>query len=170
MNHFSPEDPRLQVVVHKVMAGHRLDREDGLALYHTCDLLALGRMANYVREQRHGNRAYCRTQLASPPVPVPSGDEAVVEALLALRARQDRAPELSLYDAAPSQGDTGFAHLKNIAMARLLLDNVPHICARLTPPAEKVSLVALHFGADTVAGPDLHELERLVRAAGREPA
>ena len=170
MNHFSPEDPRLQAVVEKVVTGRRLEHDDGLALYSTHDLLALGRMANYVREQRHGNRAYCRAQLDARPTPAPPSAEARVEALLALRARQDQLPELSIYEAPSAEGQTGFAHLKNIAVARLLLDNVPHICARLVPAAGNVPQVALHFGADTLVGPDRHELERLVRAAGREPA
>jgi aminodeoxyfutalosine synthase len=42
----------------KVMAGERLTREDGLALYHQADLLAVGALANHVREQRHGDAAY----------------------------------------------------------------------------------------------------------------
>ncbi len=170
MNHFSPEDSRLRSVADKVASGRRLDREDGLLLYQTYDLLALGRMANYVREQRHGHRVYCREQPEAPQVPAPAGAETAVDALLELRARQDRSPEVVQYDAPWTEGDTGFSHLKNIAVARLLLDNVTHICAHLTPATAKVSQVSLHFGADTLAGADLRELERLVRAAGREPA
>ena len=39
----------------KVVAGERLDREDGLALYGGADLLAIGALANRVREARHGD-------------------------------------------------------------------------------------------------------------------
>jgi aminodeoxyfutalosine synthase len=42
----------------KVAAGERLSAEDGLVLYHTADILAVGWMANQVRERLHGNIAY----------------------------------------------------------------------------------------------------------------
>jgi aminodeoxyfutalosine synthase len=42
----------------KVLAGERLTRDDGLELYRSSDLLELGRLANHVREQRHGDVAY----------------------------------------------------------------------------------------------------------------
>jgi aminodeoxyfutalosine synthase len=42
----------------KVNAGRRLTREDGLLLFGSNDLLALGRMASHVARQKNGNRAY----------------------------------------------------------------------------------------------------------------
>jgi aminodeoxyfutalosine synthase len=42
----------------KVVAGERLDREDGRTLYANPDLLAIGALANWVRERRHGDAAY----------------------------------------------------------------------------------------------------------------
>jgi aminodeoxyfutalosine synthase len=51
-------DPALDAVAEKVMAGRRLSFEDGVALYKTRDLLGLGRLANHVREQKHGDAAY----------------------------------------------------------------------------------------------------------------
>jgi aminodeoxyfutalosine synthase len=51
-------DPRLKPVAEKVLAGERLCFDDGIALYRTGDLLALGWLANRVREQRHGNACY----------------------------------------------------------------------------------------------------------------
>jgi aminodeoxyfutalosine synthase len=42
----------------KVLAGERLSREDGLALYSHPDLLAVGALANHVRERQHGRVAY----------------------------------------------------------------------------------------------------------------
>ena len=58
-----PEKPRLddfklQSLAEKVLAGERLTFEDGVALYQSNDLLALGWLANYVRERRHGKRTY----------------------------------------------------------------------------------------------------------------
>jgi aminodeoxyfutalosine synthase len=52
------EDRRLVPVWEKVQAGLRLDYGDGLALYRSNDLLAIGFMANYVREKLHGGRTY----------------------------------------------------------------------------------------------------------------
>ena len=37
------------------MAGERLTAEDGFALFESPDLLAVGWLANHVREKRHGN-------------------------------------------------------------------------------------------------------------------
>jgi aminodeoxyfutalosine synthase len=52
------EDLRLEPILKKVEAGDRLDFEDGVALYRTSDILALGYMANLVRERMHGSVAY----------------------------------------------------------------------------------------------------------------
>jgi aminodeoxyfutalosine synthase len=51
-------DTALEPIREKVLAGQRLSFEDGLALYRTHDLLGLGRLANHVREERHGDAAY----------------------------------------------------------------------------------------------------------------
>jgi aminodeoxyfutalosine synthase len=42
----------------KVAAGQRLSFEDGVRLFRSRDFLGLGRLANDVREQRHGNLAF----------------------------------------------------------------------------------------------------------------
>src|ERR1700728_2089619 len=55
---FQTDDRRLQPVHEKVVAGARLDSEDALALYRTGDILAVGWMANFVRERMHGNKTY----------------------------------------------------------------------------------------------------------------
>jgi aminodeoxyfutalosine synthase len=52
------EDPRLESIFEKTIAGTRLSYEDGVALFRTSDLLALGYMANLVRERLHGNVTY----------------------------------------------------------------------------------------------------------------
>jgi aminodeoxyfutalosine synthase len=51
-------DARLEPVAKKVLAGERLSAEDGLALFQSNDLLAVGWLANYVREKKHGNVTY----------------------------------------------------------------------------------------------------------------
>jgi aminodeoxyfutalosine synthase len=54
----SVEDSRLKPLLDKVEAGQRLSFDDGVALYRSSDLLAVGYMANRVRERLHGNIAY----------------------------------------------------------------------------------------------------------------
>ena len=52
------EDRRLHPILDKVIAGERLSFADGVAMYRSYDLLALGAMANMVRERMHGNITY----------------------------------------------------------------------------------------------------------------
>jgi aminodeoxyfutalosine synthase len=52
------ETSGLGAIAEKVLNGVRLDREEGLQLCRHGDLLALGALANHVREARHGNVAY----------------------------------------------------------------------------------------------------------------
>jgi len=42
----------------KVEAGERLSLEDGVKLYQSADLLEVGRLANLVRERKHGDNTY----------------------------------------------------------------------------------------------------------------
>jgi aminodeoxyfutalosine synthase len=52
------EDSNLEPIARKVLGGQRLGFEEGVALYRSSDLLAIGYLANYVREKLHGNRTY----------------------------------------------------------------------------------------------------------------
>ncbi len=88
---------------------------------------------------------------------------------------------------ADQSGTTGIDDLKNIAVARLMLDNFPHIKAYWVMIGPKLAQVALSFGADDMdgtvkeevithmAGADTDQalghrtLIRLIREAGREP-
>lgn len=83
---------------------------------------------------------------------------------------------------------SGFEDLKNIAVARLMLDNFPHIKAYWVMLTPKIAQVAQRFGADDLDGTVVEEkiyhdagstvsqslareqLLRLIREAGREPA
>ena len=82
---------------------------------------------------------------------------------------------------------SGYMDLKNIAVARLLLDNFPHIKAYWIMMTPRVAQVALRFGADDLDGTVVEEkiyhdagastpqamtrqeLVRLIREAGGEP-
>lgn len=52
------EDHALDPLAEKVLAGQRLSFEEGVTLYKSNDLLALGYLANTLREKRHGRRTY----------------------------------------------------------------------------------------------------------------
>jgi len=51
-------DPGLNEIASRVEAGERLSLEDGLALYATDDLNALGKLADTVRRRLHGRTTY----------------------------------------------------------------------------------------------------------------
>ena len=54
----TPTDENLRPIWDKVQAGERLSFEDGLDLYRSTDLLAVGYLANLVRERLHGDVTY----------------------------------------------------------------------------------------------------------------
>lgn len=84
-------------------------------------------------------------------------------------------------------GPTGWDDLKNVAVARLLLDNFDHIKAYWVMIGEKTAQVALSFGADDLDGTVIEEkithmagatsakgltqeqLEAMIRSAGFDP-
>src|SRR5436853_7135604 len=82
---------------------------------------------------------------------------------------------------------TGFADIKNIAVSRLMLDNIPHTKAYWIMMTPRMAQIALRFGADDIDGTVVEEkiyhdagattsqslrrgeLLQLIRKAGREP-
>jgi aminodeoxyfutalosine synthase len=94
-------------------------------------------------------------------------------------------PDNSRMDEIPKP--SGVMDLKQVAIARLMLDNFPHIKAYWIMLGIKTAQVALAFGADDLDGTVVHEtiyheagaetpqelsvaaIERLIREAGREP-
>src|SRR5688572_10962364 len=82
---------------------------------------------------------------------------------------------------------TGFDDLKNLAIGRLFLDNIPHIKTHWIMNTAKVSQIALHFGVDdlegtvvreriyheagagTPEGISFNEIIRLIKDAGKRP-
>jgi aminodeoxyfutalosine synthase len=55
---FQTDDERLMPIAAKVIAGERLSTQDGLVLYGSSDILAVGWLANLVRERLNGNVCY----------------------------------------------------------------------------------------------------------------
>jgi aminodeoxyfutalosine synthase len=124
-------------------------------------------------------------------------DEDRVDHLLKLRALQDETHGFVTFiplafhpDNTPLQHipkTTGFLDIKNIAVARLMLDNIPHIKAYWIMMTPRIAQIALRFGADDIDGTVVEEkiyhdagattsqslrrgeLLQLIRKAGREP-
>jgi aminodeoxyfutalosine synthase len=124
-------------------------------------------------------------------------DEDRVDHLMRLRALQDETGGFLAFIPLAFHPDntalrhipptTGFDDLKSVAVARLLLDNIPHIKAYWVMLTPRVAQVAQRFGADDVDGTVVEEkiyhdagattsqslrrgeLLRLIREAGREP-
>ncbi len=86
------DDVRLEPIAAKVLAGERLTFEDGIALYRTPDLLALGWLANHVREKRHGNVCYYNVNRHINPTNV-----CVAQCKLCAFGRQPDAPGAYTY-------------------------------------------------------------------------
>ncbi len=55
---FQTDDPRLRPLADKVLARERLSFDDAITLYRSPDILALGWLANQVRERMHGDVTY----------------------------------------------------------------------------------------------------------------
>lgn len=55
---FQTDDARLTPIAEKVFSEERLNFDDGVALYRSPDILAVGWLANWVREKMHGDIAY----------------------------------------------------------------------------------------------------------------
>jgi aminodeoxyfutalosine synthase len=124
-------------------------------------------------------------------------DEDRTDHLVRLRALQDETHGFVTYiplafhpENTPLQHipkTTGFSDMKNIAVARLMLDNIPHIKAYWVMMTPRMAQIALKFGADdldgtiveeriyhdagatTAQGLRRSELMHLIRKAGREP-
>src|ERR1041384_3255829 len=120
-----------------------------------------------------------------------------VDHLVRLRALQDETPGFVTYIPLAFHPDntvlhhipktTGFTDIKNIAVARLMLDNIPHIKAYWVMMTPRIAQIALRFGADDIDGTIVEEriyhdagattsqgmrraeLLQLIRKAGREP-
>ena len=53
-----PADPQLLPIAEKVQAGERLTPEEGVALFESRDLLAVGALADFVNRRKNGDRVF----------------------------------------------------------------------------------------------------------------
>ena len=206
------EDRRLQLIFEKVQAGERLSSQDGLTLFQTPDLLSLGYMANLVRERLHGNVTYFNLNGLGQRADATSAAEKTDVSLLYgrletleelalqlvhLRQLQDRTHEFVTFapiafdpqrtSLAHLPGTSGFDDIKQIAIARLMLDNIPHIRAYWSMMTPSLAQIAQRFGADDIDATLAEDstsgdvalaaarmsrrknLVRLIQECGREP-
>lgn len=168
-------DSELQDLICQVERGERLDGEAGLRLMRSNDLLALGHMANIVRERKNGNKTYFivnrhinQTEGMHTNARILYGHETVekrINHLLKLRELQDSSADFLSFTAIPFylestqiEGDlgvsdtTGFEDLKVLAVSRILLDNFDHIKTSWLMLGQKLAQVSLAFGVDELDG------------------
>jgi aminodeoxyfutalosine synthase len=58
MTAFHLNDPGLEPIAARMLAGERLTREDGIALYDSGDLVGIAQLADHARRQINGDRVY----------------------------------------------------------------------------------------------------------------
>ena len=167
--------------VRRVICDHKIGAHTWLKVHRTAHALGL-----------YSNATMLYGHIESP--------EDATDHLLQLRALQDQThgfqtfiplafhpANTELGKMVPHSETSGFMDLKNVAVARLLLDNFPHIKAYWIMMTPRVAQVALRFGADDIDGTVVEEkiyhdagattpqvmtrqeIVRLIREAGCEP-
>ena len=164
--------------VRRIICDHKIDGEEWLDVARTAHKL--------------GIRSNCTMLYGHIET-----EEDRVDHLLRLRALQDETGGFVTFIPLAFHPDntalrhlpktTGFADLKNIAVSRLLLDNIPHIKAYWVMMTPRVAQIAQRFGADDIDGTIVEEriyhdagattrqalrrseLVELIHKAGRQP-
>ena len=164
--------------VRRIICDHKIDGDEWLETARTAHQLGL-----------HSNCTMLYGHIEN--------DEDRVDHLVRLRALQDETHGFVTFiplafhpDNTPLQHiseDHRLRDIKNIAVARLMLDNIPHIKAYWIMMTPRIAQIALRFGADDIDGTMVEEkiyhdagattsqslrrgeLLRLIRKAGREP-
>ena len=172
-------------IAEKVLARSRLDLDDGLALYRTSDLYTLGALANHVRERLHRegyrlkisgeqwldlartvHRAGLRSNCTMLHGHIETQEEKV-DHLDRLRRLQDETGGFQTYiplsfhpannEWSHLPGPSALDELREIAVGRLMLDNIAHVKAYWIMLSIEVAQLALSFGADDVDGTVVEE-------------
>jgi 2-iminoacetate synthase ThiH len=105
----------------------------------------------------------------------PESPEAFVDSLLAVRAAQEQTGGFVAGRVALQARLSGVPDAKQIACARLVLQNIPHLSLGWNALMLKAAQVLFHFGIDDL-GPiqpdkaDLKEMAYQIRQTGRQPA
>lgn len=172
----------LKDLIEKVEHSERLSFEAGVRLMKSKDILALGYMANLLRERKNGDYTYfcvnhpgLGNQDVSPrqdretTATMLYGQIETVEArinhLLQLRERQDKTgsfltfiplfcdPQNTKIEGNMGlESTTGFEDLRMLAVSRILLDNFDHIKASWRMLGPKLAQISMEFGVDDLDG------------------
>ncbi|HVJ48105.1 FO synthase [Desulfitobacterium sp.] len=172
----------LKDLIEKVEKEERLDYKAGVRLMKSKDILALGYLANSLRERKNGDQTYFlgnrqgfenqdathRLDIkTNAPMQYGQGEtvEERIDHLLQLRELQDKTGGFLSFT--PFAGDpkntkikenmgvestTGFEDLRMLAVSRILLDNFDHIKAFWRVLGPKLAQVSLEFGVDDLDG------------------
>jgi len=179
-------------LIEKVEKGERLNREAGVRLMNSQDILALGYMANIVRERKNGNKTYFIVNRPFKDTDVHEATmfygtmkstEERIDHLLQLRARQDQTgeclsfiplsvdPKEAVVEGTMGVGTTtGLEDLKVLAISRILLDNFEHIKTSWIMLGLKLTQVSLAFGVDDLEGDGVTKraMIHMIEKAGRD--
>jgi len=181
----------LNDLIGKVERGERLDFDAGIRMMDSQDILALGYMANLVRERKNGNKTFfminnpinhtnvCTDRINATMLygHIESSEERI-DHLLELRGLQERNGGFLTFIPLPfdpnkmkSEGTmgvvktTGFEDLKMLSISRILLDNFDHIKAFWMMLGPRLAQVSLAFGVDDLDGT---VVERIIHSPGSE--
>jgi aminodeoxyfutalosine synthase len=94
-----PTDRRLLPIAEKVLAGERLSRLDGVALFESTDLLAIGALADWVNRRRNGDRVFLSANQHLNPTNVCILRATCTFCSFARRPKEDGAYTMSLEEA-----------------------------------------------------------------------
>ena len=161
----------------------RISENQALDCLKSDDLIGIGMEADAIRRELHPEQVvtYTLSQDGNDTTAVllfgkgETVEDRIAE-LAAIREKAERGEISALRliasrDLAP-EDPTAVEYLKTLAVARLFLDNVPHIEASLDTQGLKVLQMALRFGADDAGVIDAGEEEnvrRVIRGAGFQP-
>lgn len=186
------ETSELYDLMEKVEKGERLDGDAGVRMMKSQDILALGSMANIVRERKNGNQTIfmvnqplndANVNNATMPYGNKESTEERIDHLLQLRALQDQTgqflsfiplayyPKDALLEGTMGVGTTtGLEDLKMLAISRILLDNFEHIKVFWIMLGLKLTQVSLAFGVDVIAGNGVTKqgMVNIIQKAGRD--
>lgn len=167
------KDSELLDLIEKVEQGQRLTGDEGVRLFESNDLLAIGYMADLVRCRKHGDRTFFSVTGREPNSKTnatmtysqQSTSQELVDQLIRLRDRQEQTggfisftplahcpPGTAEVSVVGVRTSTGYDDLKALAIARIMLDNFLHIKARWVQIGPKLAQVSLAFGVDSLDG------------------
>jgi aminodeoxyfutalosine synthase len=94
-----PTDPGLFDIADRVLEGRRLTRDDGIALFQSDDLLAIGALADHVNRRRNGDRVFFAANQHLNPTNVCVLRATCVFCSFARRPKEDGAYTMTLDEA-----------------------------------------------------------------------